>query len=412
MAQIYQQMTLMSVEVFGERILNQGVEKAHPYTADGGKSFTFAIGTGLRVETKSFADFFRRLAAEYIGREAIRQRITSVSETTRATIVAQITRGQSDGLGTESIAKLISDAIFGVSRQRGALIARTETHGAANYGADGAARATGLKLRKEWVAAGDGRTRDAHRLADGQTVDMDQPFRIAIPLDQRTIGGEEFELMMIPGDDTASAGNVINCRCAVSHIVDDGSGSGVIDAAPLLSISQQSAQRLRRIGKSTGNEHFEIISPDGVLLQSGTSGHARKIEFTSEQVLAMSNPSAEVALHHNHPAKITSFSPADASAFRRLPGLSEMHAHADEASFRIARTSKTARMSQSVIERAERDAKSVLARAYNDGADINSLLSMEPHAMMLLLRRRGYVKYDFDLPDYTSEVARIINDNL
>ena len=57
--------------------------------------------------------------------------------------------------------------------------------------------------------------------ADGQTVDMDQPFRIAIPLDQRTIGGEEFELMMIPGDDTASAGNVINCRCAVSHIVDD-----------------------------------------------------------------------------------------------------------------------------------------------------------------------------------------------
>jgi hypothetical protein len=50
---------------------------------------------------------------------------------------------------------------------------------------------------------------------------MDQPFRIAIPLDQRTIGGEEFELMMIPGDDTASAGNVINCRCAVSHIVDD-----------------------------------------------------------------------------------------------------------------------------------------------------------------------------------------------
>jgi hypothetical protein len=50
---------------------------------------------------------------------------------------------------------------------------------------------------------------------------MDQPFRIAIPLDQRVIGGDEFELMMIPGDPSASAGNVINCRCAVSHIVDD-----------------------------------------------------------------------------------------------------------------------------------------------------------------------------------------------
>jgi hypothetical protein len=203
MAQIYQQMTLMAVEVFGARIVGQGKSR------------------GLLLETKSFADFFRRLAADYIGREAIRQRITSVSETTRTAIITQITRGQSEGLGTESIAKLISDAIFGVSRQRGALIARTETHGAANYGADGAARATGLKLRKEWVSAEDARTRNGHRLANGQIVDMDQPFRIAIPLDQRTIGGDEFELMMTPGDDTASAGNVINCRCAVSHIVDD-----------------------------------------------------------------------------------------------------------------------------------------------------------------------------------------------
>jgi hypothetical protein len=221
MAQIYQQMTLMAVEVFGGRILNQGVEKAHPYTVDGGKSFTFAIGTGLRVETKSFADFFRRLAADYIGREAIRRRITSVSETTRTAIITQITRGQSEGLGTESIAKLISDAIFGVSRQRGALIARTETHGAANYGADGAARATGLNLRKEWVSAEDARTRNSHRFANGQIVDMDQPFRINIPLDQRVIGGDEFELMMIPGDPSASAGNVINCRCVISHLVDD-----------------------------------------------------------------------------------------------------------------------------------------------------------------------------------------------
>jgi hypothetical protein len=203
MAQIYQQMTLMAVEVFGGRIVDQGKSR------------------GLLLETKSFADFFRRLAADYVGREAIRRRITSVSETTRTAIVTQITRGQSEGLGTESIAKLISDAIFGVSRQRGALIARTETHGAANYGADGAARATGLKLRKEWVSAKDDRTRDTHRLANGQTVDMDQPFRIAIPLDQRTIGGDEFELMMVPGDPTASAGNVINCRCVVSHLVDD-----------------------------------------------------------------------------------------------------------------------------------------------------------------------------------------------
>ena len=203
MAQIYQQMTLVAVEAFGGRIVGQGKSR------------------GLLLETKSFKDFFRRLAAEYIGREAIRQRITRVSEYTRAEIVKKITRGQSEGLGTQAIARLIKEAIPGASLQRGARIARTETHGAANYGADGAARATGLKIRKQWVSAEDNRTRNSHNLANGQTVDMDQPFRIAIPLDQRTIGGDEFELMMIPGDDTASAGNVINCRCAVSHIVDD-----------------------------------------------------------------------------------------------------------------------------------------------------------------------------------------------
>jgi uncharacterized protein with gpF-like domain len=208
-ADIYRQMTLMAVEVFGERIVSQGVEKAHPYTFDGGKSFAFAIGTGLRVDTKSFAEFFARLASEYVNGEAIRQRITNVAETTRSSILGQIRRGQDEGLGTRAIAKLINSNVGGISRMRGALIARTETHGAANYGADGAARATGLKLRKEWVAAEDERTRESHRLADGKTVDMDQAFNV------------DGEQLMYPGDPSASAGNVINCRCAVSHIVDD-----------------------------------------------------------------------------------------------------------------------------------------------------------------------------------------------
>jgi len=95
-----------------------------------------------------------------------------------------------------------------ISRQRGALIARTETHGAANYGPDGAARATGLDVRKEWVAAADERTRTTHAEADGQVVPIDQPFRV---------GGE---LLMFPGDPAGSGANIINCRCAISHIVD------------------------------------------------------------------------------------------------------------------------------------------------------------------------------------------------
>jgi len=89
------------------------------------------------------------------------------------------------------------------------MVARTGTPGAANFGAQAAANATGLILRKDWVAAGGGRTRDDHRRAGGRVVAMDAPF---------IVGGDR---LMYPGDPRGSAEQVINCRCSVSHIVVD-----------------------------------------------------------------------------------------------------------------------------------------------------------------------------------------------
>ena len=202
MAQVYTDMAAILVDAFGSRILDQGKR------------------AGLVLETKDFEEFFQRLALEYIQQEEIRRRIALVTETTRNQIIAQITKGQEEGLSVEEIAKLITEQLPRISRIRGALIARTETHGAANFGANEAAKATGLVLRKEWVSAHDHRTRDfmepiaefSHRAADGQTVDMDQPFRI-LKRDGTT------EALMFPGDPVGSPGNVINCRCSVSHVV-------------------------------------------------------------------------------------------------------------------------------------------------------------------------------------------------
>lgn len=207
MEQAYTDMAAIMIDAFGERILGQGKRM------------------GLVLETKDFAEFFQRLALEYIAQEAIRRRIAGVTQTTRDMIIAAITKGQEAGDSVEVIAQSISELIPRMSRLRGALIARTETHGAANFGADQAARATGLTLEKEWVSSHDRRTRDFgegdgvvdefnHRAADGQTVAMDAPFRIA-KRDGTT------EALMFPGDPNGSAGNVINCRCTVSHIVKD-----------------------------------------------------------------------------------------------------------------------------------------------------------------------------------------------
>lgn len=192
---LYRSIAETSIPAFARRIEGQG--KA----------------AGLIVERKEIGreDFARRmarLAQQYIDSEVIRQRITSVTETTRAQIIAAVSRGYAEGLGQDGVADYIESVVAEISRYRAEVIARTETHGAANFGAMGAAEATGLPLLKEWVAAADERTRETHREADGQTVPMEQAFEV----------GADF--LMFPGDPAGSAEEVINCRCAASYVVD------------------------------------------------------------------------------------------------------------------------------------------------------------------------------------------------
>jgi len=178
--------------------------------AFGGRVLSQGKAAGIVFEKKfDFSSFFQNVALQYISNEAIRKRITNISETTRSQIVRQVANGQDDGLGVVDIAKNISNAAAGISRTRGAVIARTETHGAANNGADAAARKTGLTLKKEWIAVQDARTRDPHKDVDGTIVGMDERFFV----------GNEF--LSYPGDPSGRADNVINCRCAIGHIVDD-----------------------------------------------------------------------------------------------------------------------------------------------------------------------------------------------
>lgn len=86
---------------------------------------------------------------------------------------------------------------------RAELIARTETTRLQNEGTQALGEEWGVK-KKAWLATQDGRTRDSHLDADGQEVDLDQPFEI---------GGYK---MMQPGDMSLGApiSEVANCRCA------------------------------------------------------------------------------------------------------------------------------------------------------------------------------------------------------
>ena len=132
------------------------------------------------------------------------EKITQISDTTRQDIVRILQNMVDEGEGIEAMAQTLREHTDGVSLMRGRRIARTEVIPASNAAVDAGAREADVALEKEWITAIDGREREHHKEADGQVVDMDSLFRV------------DHEELEFPGDTShgASAGNVINCRCA------------------------------------------------------------------------------------------------------------------------------------------------------------------------------------------------------
>jgi uncharacterized protein with gpF-like domain len=199
---VYLQMADAAIEAFSARILQQGKH------------------AGLILEVKEdFAQIMRRRALRYIQQEALRRRIQRVTETTRRQIINAVDDGYRSGSTLPETASAIRAVIPMLARFRADAIARTETHGAANYGSNEAAKETGLPLRREWLSAQDERTRESHAEADGQIVGMDDAF---------TVGSSS---LMYPGDPSAPPEEVVNCRCTLGYIVDDGIDDWVDPAA-------------------------------------------------------------------------------------------------------------------------------------------------------------------------------------
>lgn len=169
-----------------------------------------------RVYVTKQEEAFRRRAKEYLD-EVGAEKVSQISETTRDDLVTLLQQTIEDGVGIDEAQRRITDQLPQLTSQRATTIARTEIIPASNRAVHAGAREAGIALDKEWITALDGRQRTSppdefdHGAADGQIVDMDSHF---------VVSGEE---MRFPGDTSqgASAGNVINCRCASAPIPKD-----------------------------------------------------------------------------------------------------------------------------------------------------------------------------------------------
>ena len=95
-------------------------------------------------------------------------------------ITSNITQAVLQGKSIPEIAKAM-ETVVGMNKASATRNARTAMTGAQNAGRQATydrAKAMGIKVKKEWVATLDGRTRHSHGKADGQQVELDGKFEV------------------------------------------------------------------------------------------------------------------------------------------------------------------------------------------------------------------------------------------
>lgn len=159
----------------------------------------------LQGKQKQEDEYYQRVM-RYLG-FALDDRLDAVTQTTKGYIAEVLSKGIQEGASIGDMASRIADDVGGMVRAT--RIARTEIISASNLGSIEGARSTGLPLDKTWLATQDGRTRDDHITADGQTVPMEELF---------TVGSSKLDF---PGDysNGADVSQLVACRCTVIYKV-------------------------------------------------------------------------------------------------------------------------------------------------------------------------------------------------
>jgi hypothetical protein len=194
-----------------QKPLYDALEKV--YTKVGVSAATFSydwIRNSVPKSRKDFIlDFFNpewyREMVEYF-RFIGGNKITGIDQTTSDKIKTLLENILGLNLSRRDQAQLFQQTLNSpdFNRARSLVIARTESTTAANYGINMGAESSDYEVEKFWINTKDKRTRFSHLVMTQDAIAINQPF---------IVGGVP---MMYPGDPSAPAAEVVNCRCVMA----------------------------------------------------------------------------------------------------------------------------------------------------------------------------------------------------
>lgn len=216
--------------------IKQALEEIYPPIGASAAKFSYQYIQSY--EQKSLLDFFNaewlQQMMDYFLLNA-GQKIRGITDTTIKRIREVIAQAQSQNLSRREEAKYIQETLNDpeFNRNRAFVISRTESTTAANYGINLGAESSDYYVQKYWLDTKDKRTRHDHIIAGLQPpIPMNTPFYV---------GGNP---MMYPGDATAPADEVVNCRCVM--------GTSVITDADGLPVLKPRKTNAERAGNANG----------------------------------------------------------------------------------------------------------------------------------------------------------------
>ena len=150
-----------------------------------------------RARRKGFSEFVR----ERLRRKSLEHAALAVA-TTKKKLQEVLMETLDEGGGVQELARGIRNVFAISSKVRSLRIARTELTDVINDGSNETLRSEGYP-QKEWSTVIDGAERPTHHNANGQTVGVNEFFRVGS------------EAARYPGDATLTPGERISCRCLI-----------------------------------------------------------------------------------------------------------------------------------------------------------------------------------------------------